>query len=123
MRYAQSRAVSEGVPAIVWFDTKNRTYGMELDSGYLGQVDPKYVELELDGDVSMEVGRSLVKRMTKGRVVPTVRFMPDGTIEATSPQYVSVIQGTYPTVDIILADDGLSYEIQNQNKNIQRAFR
>jgi prepilin-type N-terminal cleavage/methylation domain-containing protein len=123
IRYGQSRAVSEGVPALVWFDVKKRTYGMELDSGYLGQADTKSVNLEMDGDVELEVGRSLVKRVTKGRILPTIRLLPDGTIEVTSPEYVSVLQGKYPSVDVALSEDGLSYEIQKQNKNIERAFR
>lgn len=123
IRYGQSRAASEGVPAFVWFDVKNRAYGLELDSGYLGQLDSKFIDLKLDDDVEMEVGKSQVKRVTKGRALPTIRLQPDGTIEATSPQYVSVLQGKFPSVDVALSEDGLSYEIQKQNKNIERAFR
>src|SRR5262245_29040029 len=33
-RYGQSRAVSEGVPTVLWIDAKRRMYGLELQPGY-----------------------------------------------------------------------------------------
>src|SRR3954462_714543 len=41
--YAQSRAVSEGIPMLVWFDTRQRMYGLRAASSYL-PIDPKAVE-------------------------------------------------------------------------------
>jgi type II secretion system protein H len=32
-RYGQSRAVAEGVPVVLWIDSKQRTYGLEAAAG------------------------------------------------------------------------------------------
>ena len=40
MRHAQSRAVSEGVPMVLWFDTKQRLYGLNADKSFV-EDDPK----------------------------------------------------------------------------------
>src|SRR5271170_169217 len=48
--YAQSRAVSEGVPMLLWIDARAGTYGLEQETGYT------------DGDtntVQYEVGKDL----------------------------------------------------------------
>src|SRR5207248_10972163 len=33
-RYAQSRAVSEGVPMVLWIDTRRGAYGLQQQAGY-----------------------------------------------------------------------------------------
>src|SRR5213082_1481480 len=41
-RYGQSRAVSEGVPMVLWMRPRQGTYGLEQDRGY-AEVDRKAV--------------------------------------------------------------------------------
>src|SRR5687768_13589517 len=45
-RYGQSRAVSEGVPMVLWFDKKDRSYGLRAMEGYL-DLDDKALEYSL----------------------------------------------------------------------------
>src|ERR1051325_11002931 len=33
-RYGQSRAVSEGVPMVLWIDAQQKTYGLRAQTGY-----------------------------------------------------------------------------------------
>ena len=33
-RYGQSRAVSEGIPMVLWVDAEDRTYGLEQEPGW-----------------------------------------------------------------------------------------
>src|SRR5437867_13133540 len=33
-RYGQSRAISEGVPMMLWIDTRRGTYGLQEEPGY-----------------------------------------------------------------------------------------
>src|SRR6266436_2034312 len=33
-RYGQSRAVSEGVPMVLWIDARQNTYGLQAQTGY-----------------------------------------------------------------------------------------
>ena len=39
-RYGQSRAISEGVPMILWFDKNERTYGLKAETTF-SEDDPK----------------------------------------------------------------------------------
>jgi prepilin-type N-terminal cleavage/methylation domain-containing protein len=34
-RYGQSRAVSEGVPVVLWIDSKQGEYGLQADASYV----------------------------------------------------------------------------------------
>src|SRR3954469_24774008 len=39
IHYGQSRAVAEGVPVLLWVDTRNSSYGLEVQSGHVGSDD------------------------------------------------------------------------------------
>src|SRR3954463_3686648 len=39
IHYGQTRAVSEGVPVLLWVDTRNSSYGLEVQSGHVGSDD------------------------------------------------------------------------------------
>lgn len=120
--YAQSRAVSEGIPILVWFDVRQRMYGLQAASTYL-PVDPKAVLFSLDRDLSMEVRNAqfmpgvmlspFVER-TLGNL-PTMRFRPDGSIAETSPQSIIVLQGQSDAVAISLNTNSVRYEIMAGN--------
>src|SRR5258708_3608973 len=53
IRYGQSRAVSEGVPIILWIDARRGTYGLEQEPGY-ADLDSKAVRFELPKDLRIE---------------------------------------------------------------------
>src|SRR5882672_515047 len=46
-RYGQSRAVSEGVPTILWIDARKNTYGLRTQTGYTDN-DTNTVQFTLD---------------------------------------------------------------------------
>src|SRR4030095_4733372 len=52
-RYAQSRAVSEGIPMILWIDEDQRRYGLQAEFTYT-QEDELAREFDLDPDVTLE---------------------------------------------------------------------
>src|SRR5678816_1856713 len=58
-RYGQSRAVSEGIPMVLWVDPENRTYGLEQEPGW-DDTDAKSVNLKLDDNLKVEVIRTNV---------------------------------------------------------------
>src|SRR4051812_47261095 len=58
-RYGQSRAVSEGIPMTLWINAKQRTYGLEAQTGYLDN-DNKAVEYDLDSKLDIEVMASSI---------------------------------------------------------------
>src|ERR1043165_7901245 len=45
-RYGQSRAVSEGVPMVLWLDSSARAYGLEQEISYSTTSDGKAVDFD-----------------------------------------------------------------------------
>lgn len=106
-RYAQSRAVSEGVPMIIWVDEEQRRYGLEPEFSYL-DTDEQRMEYDLDEDVKLEFAplkrlaavelelpRALPppalgsKRPTALRSLVLLRFAPTGFLTDNNPQWVA----------------------------------
>ena len=94
-RYAQSRAVAEGVPMVLWVDADAGTYGLEMEATY-SEDDRKAVQFEMDKDVAVQVEQSLgtsraalplVTRQIAGNL-PVIRFTPDGSLADSSFEYV-----------------------------------
>jgi type II secretion system protein H len=67
-RYGQSRAVSEGVPMVLWIDVQKRTYGLRADVTYTrndnynrnnnsAQTDSKAVQFTMDEKLQVEAER------------------------------------------------------------------
>ena len=121
-RYGQSRAVSEGVPMVLWVDPDARLYGLTAETTYT-ENDPRAVEFTLDDNLILELDPS-----TEGDVITpwpqtqlvagnraALRFTPDGFVCETSPERILFIQET--DVDesiIVVALDRyrLRYEMQ-----------
>src|SRR5665213_2302133 len=83
MHAAQSRAVSEGMPMMLWIDEKNDTYGVAAEtSGPNG--DPKAEDLTVDSTLQITVANVGTAGMggtgtpTTFKNLPAIRFLPDG---------------------------------------------
>ena len=106
-RYAQGRAVGEGVPMILWLDEEQHRYGLEAEFSYLDE-DEQAVEFDVDADVKMEIApllrlsaaeldlpRSLPpprlgsQRPTETRSLVLMRFAPTGFLTDSSPPWVA----------------------------------
>ena len=117
-RYGQSRAISEGIPMILWIDAPRKAYGLQVQTGYT-ESNSKAVQYTLDKD--LEVEAQLPSRTTmisrKPTVtglgnVPMIRFMPDGSIGETSPDRVVLRQGSANSIWIVENTNRLGYAIQ-----------
>src|SRR6266496_4510628 len=53
-RHAQSRAVSEGVPMVLWVETKERWYGLNADKTFI-ENDPRAEQFNMDDTLQVEV--------------------------------------------------------------------
>src|SRR2546430_3820225 len=51
-RYGQSRAVSEGVPMVLWIDARQKIYGLQAQTGY-ADTDTNPVQFTLDKDLQV----------------------------------------------------------------------
>jgi Tfp pilus assembly protein FimT len=110
--YAQSRAVSEGVPMVLWVDPAARTYGLEQEAGY-NDGDPKAVDYSLGEGVTMSLGNNASKVTKRGKLTG-LHFSPDGNvITATSVAGVSFQSGKDTPVWVMPSANGLSYEVHN----------
>lgn len=131
IRYGQSRAVSEGVPVILWIDARRGTYGLEQEPGYV-DLDPKAVRFELPKDLRIEVTDLPAIRSTQAgpglqaaqnASVPRLRFQPDGFIGETSPQTVVFHQGNNDSIWVTQTRNRLSYEIHTSAEQNLRGSR
>ena len=133
-RYGQSRAVSEGMPVILWIDAQQRRYGLQQESGTT-EIDPKAVEFPLAEGLSIEAAdwpslaagqatsaQTLASRQAADRNRPSLRFQPDGFISELSPMSVVLRQETVgwslSTSDSIWITQGrnrLYYEISTNS--------
>ena len=53
-RMGQSRAVSEGIPVLLWVDAEQKSYGAEQEKGW-DERDTRAVECKLDKDLKIEI--------------------------------------------------------------------
>lgn len=94
-RYGQSRAVSEGIPMVLWLDVEAGRYGLQADPSYLTR-DTNVLEFEWDEriEVNAEIAEFDTNRATWRPTglfperLRIMRFMPDGSIADTSPSRV-----------------------------------
>jgi type II secretion system protein H len=131
-RYGQSRAVSEGIPMLLWIDEQQRRFGLEAESSYLEEKDTKSKEYELSDSLQIEVEMPLTRVLTTqwkgtGQIKTSqrvIRFTPDGFITDTSPDYVvlrQVREGEEEAVFIGRNRNRLNYEIQtNEPPRLRR---
>jgi type II secretion system protein H len=84
MHAAQSRAVSEGAPMMLWVNEQTGSYGLAAEtSGQNG--DPKAEELAVDSTLAIAV-LSGSGAQTQFKQLPAIRFLADGTVDEGSPQ-------------------------------------
>jgi type II secretion system protein H len=135
-RSGQSRAVSEGVPMDLWVDTEQGTFGLEAEPSYDAS-DAKAVDFELDSGLQLEVvaknAVAAANTVTMGRnqqtsiastprvnlvhaSLPTIRFLPDGSVGEASPQKLHLTSTDGGSLWLAQSHDGLSYEIRSNDQ-------
>ncbi len=86
MHAGQSRAVSEGMPMVLWFDGKDSEYGLQEETPPKGG-DTSAEELDVSEYVQIALGKGgNANGTTTFQNMPAIRFLPDGTIDENSPQ-------------------------------------
>jgi prepilin-type N-terminal cleavage/methylation domain-containing protein len=131
-RQGQSRAVSEGLPMELWFDTSKSAYGLEAEPSYEA-IDSRAVDFTLDSQMQIEFNDqnsgahfgSLATTSSSGSAnapqssnhpnLPKIRFLPDGSISESSPRSIHVIGRDGMSLWLMLARNRLNYEIRARN--------
>ena len=113
-RHAQDRAVSEGATMSLWVDKAQRKYGVEAVISF-GEEDAEAKEFELGLDLEIELTwpQSAVIQQRGGEIV--LRFGPDGFIEETNPELITIKEKDGEAVYIVPTLNRLNYEITTNN--------
>jgi prepilin-type N-terminal cleavage/methylation domain-containing protein len=134
-RGGQNRAVSEGLPMDLWLDTANGKIGLEAEPSFEKE-DSKRTEFELDTGVTLEVVKQApvitsivpmnpnqpisvasVPRVNLTHAnLPTIRFLPDGTLSETSPEKIKLSGRDGSALWLVQARDKLSYQIRSTDE-------
>lgn len=89
----ESRAVSEGMPMVLWFNEKQNTCGLEAETTPKGG-DPKGENLTISESVTIRPVSTGASAMTTFNHLPAIRFLADGTIDEGSPGTVQLTEGS-----------------------------
>jgi type II secretion system protein H len=110
----QSRAVSEGMPMMLWVDEKQGTYGLEAETtGQNG--DPKAERLSVDDNLQISVLNLGLTSQTTIRNLPAIRFMPDGMVDENSPKTIRLADAGAAQW-LIESRNRMGYEIRDTDK-------
>jgi Tfp pilus assembly protein FimT len=112
----QSRAVSEGMPMVMWLDVKNGTYGMEEETpagSSTGSGDLKAEQVTMADNLQMAVVTTGVTAPTTFHNLPAVRFLADGTIDENSPHTIGVTDAAGTSLFLVEMKNRSGYEIRD----------
>jgi prepilin-type N-terminal cleavage/methylation domain-containing protein len=108
----QSRAVSEGMPMVLWIDEKNGTYGLQAETtGKTG--DPKAEQLPLDSTLQIAVLNAGLGTPTTFNNLPAIRFLADGSVDENSPQTLQLTDSAGISHWLLLNKSRTGYEISD----------
>jgi type II secretion system protein H len=115
MHAGQSRAVSEGLPMMLWVDEKQGAYGLNAETPPKGG-DPKAENLSVDENVQISVLNAGATALTTFQNLPAIRFLADGTIDENSPQTLRLADAKGNALWLIEASNHMGYEIRDTDK-------
>ncbi len=115
MHTTQGRAVSEGMPMMLWLDEKAGAYGAEAEtSGQNG--DPKAEELTVDSTLQLALLKTGTGTQTSFKNLPAIRFLPDGSVDESSPQTLKLTDSAGFSRWLVEKDYHQGYEINDSDK-------
>ncbi len=109
-RAGQSRAVSEGFPMLLWVDADTHAYGLEQETPPKDG-DAKAQQFDLDESLLLQASQSAPVSV-HGKNLPAIRFLPDGTIDETSPASLHIDGADGHTLWLLQNTNRLSYDIR-----------
>lgn len=116
--YGQSRAIAEGVPVVLWFDTQQGKYGLEIQAGYVEE-DTKALHFDMDPDLKMEA--ALMDSTVVADFVEdtwglpqdksVIRFTPDGFLDEISVESITIRHTDDSEIEVRMKPNRLGYEV------------
>ncbi len=118
--YGQSRAVSEGVPVVLWVNAKDSTYGLSVLSSFNDPdgdthattytTDPS-LTLETPAGDTPPVSEQDDEKLGLPEGLVAIRFNPDGFVDDSSVSKITIKQGTEAALELVPTANRLGYEI------------
>ena len=112
----QSRAVSEGMPMVLWLDAKNGMYGMQEETpagNSAASGDVKAEQVTMAENLQMTVVTTGVTALTTQHNLPVVRFLADGTIDENSPRTIGLTDAAGTSLFLVEMKNRSGYEIRD----------
>jgi len=120
-RAGRSRAVSEGLPVLLWVDSAQQAYGLEREDAAAG-ADARAQDFGVDGSVRLVVDQpGAVTTML--RHLPAIRFLPDGSVDEGSPQALCLNDSTGAAWWLVRTRDRMAYELRRTATPLQAGAR
>ena len=111
MHAGQSRAVSEGLPMVLWVDEKQGAYGLQAETtGQTG--DPKAENLSVDSTLQIAVLNTGLGTPTTFNNLPAIRFLADGTVDENSPPTLQLTDAAGVSRWLVEMRNHTGYEIR-----------
>ena len=117
--YAQSRAVSEGVPVLLWIDPARSTYGVEVQGSH-ASADDRVISYTAEPSLTLEIPSATNPEpselgdetlgFTDG--LPAIRFNPDGFFDDVIVSRIVLRQGEEAALEIAPTSNRLRFEIR-----------
>jgi type II secretion system protein H len=112
MHAGQSRAVSEGMPMMLWVDEKQNAYGLSAETtGTTG--DPKAEDLSVDSTLQIAVLKTGTGTQMTFNNLPAIKFLPDGTVDEGSPQTLQLTDSAGVARWLTESRNRMGYEIHD----------
>ncbi len=109
--YARNEAVSQGIPMVVWVDSRGQRFGVEPREGFEG--DPsRNREFALHPDVTFKINKVALA----GGVAHAVEYSPDGSPSLTSVATMEMADRSGSVLNIMRTEDLWSYEISKESR-------
>lgn len=120
--YGQSRAVSEGVPIVLWLDPRDSTYGLTVLSSFKDddEGDTRATNYTADPSLTIEtplnetppLSEQNDEKLGLAEGIVAIRFNPDGFIDETSVRRITLRLDPATALDLVPTENGLAYEIR-----------
>lgn len=120
--YAQSRAVAEGVPVILWINPVDSTYGLTIQASFSDpEGDPRAVTYTAESTLTLEIPQGAVASVSEqddeklgitNEGLSFIRFTPDGFFDESSVSKIVIRQGTEAALELLPTVNRLGYEIR-----------
>lgn len=120
--YAQSRAVAEGVPMILWINPAESSYGLTIQASFSDpEGDPKAVRYTTDAGLTLETPQNsstITSEQEDEKLginvegVAAIRYTPDGFFDESSISKIIIRQGAEAALELVPTTNRLGYEIR-----------